>query len=51
MRRGLLSIIGALMSIFGIIGVVFSSVISEIFISVIAAISGLFALAVRNHMT
>ena len=46
LKRKLISIIGSAFSILGIIGVLLSTAITEILLFVIAAISGLFTLAV-----
>ncbi len=44
-----LSIFGVCISVAGVIGIIFSSVMSWLFLSVIATLSGLFTIAIRNQ--
>jgi hypothetical protein len=48
-KRGILSLFGMILSVTGVIGVVFSQFMAHMFVSVIAAISGLFTLAVQYN--
>ena len=45
-KRKILSIIGSIFSLLGIIGIILSNAILEIFLFLITALSGLFTLAV-----
>jgi len=49
LKRKLLSMVGCSCSIVGILGVVLSGAIAEIFIFAMAALSGLFTLGVMGH--
>jgi len=48
-KRKILSLVGMLLSIVGFIGVILSTVMSIMLISVITVLSGLFTLAVRSN--
>jgi len=48
-KRGLVSMLGVCMSIGGVIGVLLSNVMSMMLVSVLAALSGLFTLAIRSQ--
>jgi hypothetical protein len=48
-KRELLSIFGVCISVAGVVGIIFSSVMSWLFLSVIATLSGLFTLSIRNQ--
>ncbi len=46
-KKSLLSVFGMFLSVIGVVGVVFSQFMVEMFLSVIAAMSGLFTLALQ----
>jgi len=48
-KRGFVSLFGMMLSIIGVIGVLFSQFMVQMFISVIAAISGLCTLAIQYN--
>jgi uncharacterized membrane protein YbaN (DUF454 family) len=49
LKKKIISLIGSLCSIAGIIGIVLSNALNEIFLFVIAAISGLFTVALMGQ--
>jgi len=48
-KRGFISLFGMILSIIGVTGVIFSQFMVQMFLSVIAAISGLFTLAIQYN--
>jgi hypothetical protein len=48
-KRAFVSLFGMILSIIGVVGVLFSQLMFQMFLSVITAISGLFTLAVHYN--
>ena len=48
-KRGILSLFGMMLSVSGVIGVMLSQFMVHMFVSVIAAISGLFTIAIQYN--